>query len=254
MTAAAADPSPRPTDAGAPRGRWAPVAGVALAAAGSTACLQAAGPVHGVLFGACGVAALLTPTLAAANGRVWPGAVLAAVGVTAGTVAGPLLAVLGGELTGHLFVGCVAVAGTLTLALAGLAAALTLARVTPTVAAAGVTLLALAWLGWPVWLSPWLAGNDGLVSWLSPAHPLLALDAAVVRSGGVPWAEHRLMYARLTVLGQHVFPRPPAGVGPAAAWHGAVGVVLLGIVAAADRVRRKRAGQRWLVCSSTPGP
>jgi hypothetical protein len=157
-------------------------AGLVLAASGSLACLATAGPLHGVLFGACGVAALLTPSLAAAaaggqrGGRI---AAWAVAGVATGAVVGPAAALLGGGLNARLFVACLGAAAPLAFALAGLTAVLAAVRVAPAVAAALVTLLALAWLGWPVWLSPWLAGNEPLVSWLSPAHPLLAIDAAV---------------------------------------------------------------------------
>ncbi|MDB5296168.1 MAG: hypothetical protein JWO31_2151, partial [Phycisphaerales bacterium] len=138
-----------------------------------------------------------------------------------------------------------AVVGPLALALAGLAAALRACRASPAVAGAVVTLLALAWLGWPVWLSPWLvrpplADYDGLAGRLSVAHPLLALDAAVTRLGGNPWVEHRLMYNKLTVLGQHVLARPPAGVTASAAWHAGVGVAGLGIAGLVGRRRERR--------------
>ena len=242
MTATAAE---TPLAKGVPERQsrwWVPVAALLLAAVGSVACLSAAGPPHGVLFGACGVAALLTPSLSAADRPTSSQTVLTTVGVAIGSLVGPATTTLAGDLNIRLLAAGVGVVGPLALALAGLTAVLILARFPAPVAAAIVTLLALAWLGWPVWLSPWLAGRDELVSWLSAAHPLLALDAAIGREGGLPWAEHRVMYSRLTVLGQHVFPRPPAGVGPAAAWHLAVGVMLLGLTAGAERVRRGRAG------------
>ena len=75
-------------------------------------------------------------------------------------------------------------------------------------------MLALAWLSWPVWLSPWIAGRDRLVAWLVAAHPLFALDGAL-RHLGPPWTEHHWMYTRLTVLNQDVFYSLPGGVGRA---------------------------------------
>ena len=102
-----------------------------------------------------------------------------------------------------------------------------LARVIPpTVASALTVVLALLWLAWPVWLSPWLAGREALVGWLAAAHPLLALDGAL-RHLGPAWTERHLMYTRLTVLNQDVFYTLPRGVARAAVVHALVGIACL---------------------------
>jgi hypothetical protein len=191
-------------------------AGLALASGASLLCLRYAGPLQGVLFGACGTAVLLTPTLVAA-GRSAATAAAVWIAASVGALAGPAMAFAGGDLNNPTFLAGLAVVPALAAAAAGLTLLFLSARVSPAVAGWLVTLLLLAWLGWPVWLSPWLPGREGWVDWLSPAHPLLTIDAALVRAGVAPWSEHRLMYDKLTVLGQHVFPRPPAGVG-AAVW------------------------------------
>lgn len=219
-----------------------PLGGLVLSSAASVVCLLVAGPLHGVLFGACVAGVLLTPALVSAELR-WHSALLTTVAIAIGCAVGPLVALLQGELNGRLFSTLVAVTAPLVLALGGLTALLVGLRVVPAIAVTLLTVIALAWLGWPVWLSPWLAGNESLVSLLSPAHPLLVIDAAIVREGGTPWMEHRLMYAKLTVLGQHVFPRPPQGVGAAVLFHGAVGLVaflpVIGVQLWSNRKRQK---------------
>ncbi|QOV87785.1 hypothetical protein [Humisphaera borealis] len=170
------------------------------------------------------MAALLAPTLIAGESR-WSGYLLTTAAVLVGCLVGPAVAVLQGNLNGRLFTAFVAVVAPLVIALGGLTALLVFIRLPIPVVTTVVTVLALAWLTWPIWLSPWLAGNESLVSVLSPSHPLLVIDAAISREGGTPWVEQRIMYGRLTVLGQHVFPRPPTGVGEAALFHGVVGLV-----------------------------
>lgn len=203
--------------------RWvAPLAALALSGSASVIALVAAGPLQGALFGSCIVTVLLTPLLVSSETR-WPMALLVTVSLAVGCLLGPIAAVLQGELNGRLLSVLAAVAAPLVLALAGVTFLLNRLRLPGGLAAALISLIALAWLSWPIWLSPWLAGNEALVSQLSPAHPLLTIDAAITREGGVPWSEHRLMYSKLTVLGQHVFPRPPIGVGAAALLHGAIG-------------------------------
>jgi hypothetical protein len=108
----------------------------------------------------------------------------------------------------------------------------------PTLAAAVVVLVALGWLGWPIWLSPWLAGEDALVAWLAPAHPLLALDA--VHGGAeAPWVQRRLMYNRLSVLNQDVVYAPPHGILASIFAHGAAAVILAVCVRCAKWSKRR---------------
>jgi len=232
---------PPPADRPPSPPRWLlPAAALLLPAAGSVVCMSAAGPLQGGLFGACATAALLAPPLAAGSSD-WRTSLLVAGGLLVGSILGPLIGLLQGNLNGPLFSTLFAVVATLVLALTGVTSLLALLRVPPPLAATLVVLAALLWLGWPVWLSPWLAGNEPVVAALSPAHPLLTLDAAITRQGGVSWLEHRIMYAKLTVLGQHVFTRQPTGVAAAAAWHGGVGAACLLIVTLAGLWSGRRA-------------
>lgn len=230
-----------------PNPRWArylpPAAGLALAAFASVICLRLAGPVHGVLFGGCAAVVLLVPSLAATRRSALHGLAVA-IATSVGAMVGPTLAFAAGDLNGPTFLPAVVVVATLSAAAAGLTLLLLAARLGGSAAAWGVTVVLLLWLGWPVWLSRAIAGREDVVGWLSPAHPLLTLDAALVRQGVAPWAEHRLMYTRLTVLGQHVFPRPPTGATAAVLLHLAVAVP--GFALAARR--------RWHPGRVTPSP
>lgn len=111
-------------------------------------------------------------------------------------------------------------------ALWGLADVLRRAGLPSVFASALVVTLALLWLAWPIWLSPWLAGRETLVAWLVAPHPLFALDGAL-RHLGPAWTERRLMYTRLTVLNQDVFYSLPTGVARATLFHAGVALACL---------------------------
>jgi hypothetical protein len=103
-----------------------------------------------------------------------------------------------------------------------------------------VTVLALLWLTWPVWLSRALSGDLGetLVTWLVPAHPLFAINA--VLSQFESWDRHPLAYSRLTALNQDVFYRMPAGVLWTTVAHGVVAIVATALAWRAERNRRRQ--------------
>jgi hypothetical protein len=89
-------------------------------------------------------------------------------------------------------------------------------------AAAIVIVLALAWLAWPIWLSPALEGRQTLVNWLVPAHPLLAINGQLSQLG--IWTERPLMY-RWTVLNQDVSYEMPGNPVWCIAVHGLIGLM-----------------------------
>jgi hypothetical protein len=92
-------------------------------------------------------------------------------------------------------------------------------------ASAVVVVLGLAWLAWPVWLSPWL--TDEMAAWLAPAHPILALNGQLRHLG--MWGEQTIAY-HLTNLGQHVRYELPAGVGLASLVHLLIAAVIVAIL------------------------
>lgn len=101
----------------------------------------------------------------------------------------------------------------LTAFAAGLAAGslvrlLMVVRIAPVLASAIAITLSLAWLAWPIWLSPWLS-SDVIATRLAAVHPLLAVNSIAPQFGY--WIQMKQMY-RLTTLGQDVLFSLPTGV------------------------------------------
>jgi hypothetical protein len=84
----------------------------------------------------------------------------------------------------------------------------------PTGASAITTFVALAWLAWPIWLSP-IAGPR-TVAILGPVHPLFALNKVLTDLGF--WTQQPLMYD-LTTLGQDVPHALPQSILPCVLLH-----------------------------------
>ena len=127
------------------------------------------------------------------------------------------------------------------LALAGGAVLLRRMRIAAVIAAAIMIVLGLAWLTWPIWLSPALTGDAGakLGGWLIPMHPLMTANA-LVRHLGV-WSEQPLAY-HLTTLGQHVPYALPSGPWMSMAVHLALAAVLFALAVPASAMRLGRQG------------
>ena len=139
---------------------------------------------------------------------------------------------------------CVFVLASYLLALAGLASLLNTFRITELLASAIITVLALLWLTWPVWLSRGLASShgDALVAWLSPAHPLLAING-VVRARFDAWDRYQMAYQQLTTLNQDVLYNLPRSVTAAIGLHAAIGVLSLAVVAALQFKKKRGPAQ-----------
>ncbi len=104
------------------------------------------------------------------------------------------------------------------LAAGSLVRLLMLLRVSPLIASSISITVALAWLSWPIWLSPWL-GDEVLASRLVGVHPLLAVNAIAPQFGY--WIQQPLMY-RLTSLGQDVMFTLPESVAGCVILHLAI--------------------------------
>jgi hypothetical protein len=188
-------------------------------------CYFVLGATTGLFFATVAIVALVTPPLVLAHADrmrqaiVWSSVVDGAAVALLAAVADPYVTLLD-WVRAYLLLAAFALASW------GVARLLVRVRVVPALASALTVVLALAWLAWPVWLSPWLAGREALVSWLVPAHPLLALDGAL-RHLGPPWTEHHLMYTKLSVLNQDVAYSLPRGVGAAVVVHAAIGLACL---------------------------
>jgi hypothetical protein len=117
-----------------------------------------------------------------------------------------------------------------------------LSRLMPTGAAGGITTaVAMAWLSWPIWTTPWM--TDQWARRLVAIHPLFAANSATRLN---PWPQQTVMY-RLTRLGQDVTYAMPPSPWPALvaclliALAG--GALLLGVISWRRRDVRKKQAQ-----------
>jgi hypothetical protein len=218
--------------------------GLALSVAAMVVCHVVLGASLGLFFAGVFLCGLLVPPLAVAErGLARP---LAAAGSVVAGVAGVWLYVIlrphpEGEPYPRLeqWPPCVMAAGAFAFALAGLAVLLRFARVTPAVASFVALLVGLAWLTWPVWMSPWIAGRDELVAVLVRPHPLLAVNGVLVGEAGM-WHQRPLAY-HMTTLDQDVPYVLPTTVWPAVLLHAVLAAVCLGAVGLVPLARRRRA-------------
>jgi hypothetical protein len=209
-----------------------------LALFAGTASYLVLGATTGLFFAGIVIAALLIPPLTLAHADR-ARQLVAASAVVDGVAVAWLFAVTDPAVSLLDWVRAYLLLVAWGLALWGVADLLARARLARLVASALTVFLALAWLAWPVWLSPWIAGRDALVGWLVPAHPLLSLDGAL-RHLGPAWTERHLMYTQLTVLNQDVFYALPAGVARATLFHAALGMACL--LPYRRLIARRRAG------------
>jgi len=117
----------------------------------------------------------------------------------------------------------VVVIASWVIALAGVANLLASLRITPTIAATFTSIIALAWMTWPVWLSH--AMTQTLVNWLVPAHPLFAINGVLEHLGA--WDHSPIAYRYLTILNQDIPFELPKSILPATTVHLMLGVPLL---------------------------
>jgi hypothetical protein len=183
------------------------------------------------------LAAVLAGPFVAAE-HTWLGRALAAAGVVHGIAGVWLYVALESEMDLGLWAACYLVLDALVLAVGGLAILLRRAGAGPIGAGALVTVLAAAWMTWPVWLSPALRGARGehLVSWLVPEHPVFAANG-VLRPVMGYWAEQGIVY-HYTSLSDDVAYAVPEGVLLCVVVHGAIGAAGVG-VGLIPRRRRK---------------
>jgi hypothetical protein len=179
-----------------------------------------------MFFGGVVFAALLVPPLVLCERRLRCQATIAAstwLGIALGWSA-VLLDVNG---TSGLWLRASILLAAFVFALWGLTALLAAARLGPTGAPALATLIALAWLVWPVWLSPALPGHQALTDALTRPHPLLTLDTPLLRPWSESWTVRRYFYNDLGNLNQDVQFHPPEGIAPAVILHVLIGAACL---------------------------
>jgi hypothetical protein len=130
---------------------------------------------------------------------------------------------------------CAMVLAAYALCLAGLEAFIRQIGVHVVVSCAIVMIAALAWLSWPIWLSPWLPGHQTLVNALVIAHPPLAINGELIDQG--IWTERPQMYG-WTALNQDVSYSMPSTVFWCVAIHaGLAGAAFLASIAIKARWR-----------------
>ena len=204
---------PHTPDPRAAQNPWlAPVFPLILSTLIGLLCLRAAGTTLGLFLGGLLLIVLITGPVIAAE-STWLGRSLATAGIIHGLSAVWFYAVIHADLDLSLWA-----ASYLTLAVTviAIAAFATLLKSTfhlgPIGGGAIATLLSMAWLTWPIWLSPALHAPHGgrIAAWLIPAHPAFALNTMLGPILGY-WAEQGIAY-NLTNLGDDIGYTMPDGI------------------------------------------
>ena len=210
-----------------------------LASLATGLCRAAAGNTLGLFFGGVAFASLLVPPLVAGE-RSLRKRVAVPVAVSLG-VAIVWLGSIGDPLTFGQWLACAMALILYAFALCGACSLLLTLRVNAALAGAIVTVAALLWLTWPVWLSRALLAPSGdtIVAWLVPAHPLFAINGVLLPHFDT-WDRHPLAYSRLTVLNQDVSYDLPDGVLWATLLHGTIAVATLVLSTAIERRSTRR--------------
>jgi hypothetical protein len=199
-------------------------------------CYWAAVPSLGLWLGGLVVVALLVPALTLAE-EGWLDRIIAGGSVVDGVAVVWLVAVFTSE-TGFVdWLRCYVLLAAWAAAVWSIAILLERVRMGRVAAAAVTVVLALAWLTWPVWISPWLTGPRAaaVVDALVPVHPPMVINGAL-RHLGI-WTQHPVAY-RLTSLGQDIAYALPLGIGRSALLH----VLIAGAAVAVARARPRPAG------------
>jgi hypothetical protein len=205
---------------------FAPIITTALLSAGFTIICSTSHSALAATFGGLAVVTLALPALAVASDRLLDTLLVTLAAIVAVTAVWLTLGISWPQ-----WFACTFVLAAYAAALAGLACSLHRIGLNAVVSAAIVVSMALAWLSWPIWLSPFLAGHQTLVDWLVFAHPLLAVNGTLVDQG--IWTERPQMYG-WTALNQDVTYSIPASVMWCVIVHAAVAVVSAMAVAYLD--------------------
>ncbi|HEX3358596.1 MAG TPA: hypothetical protein VHS31_16595 [Tepidisphaeraceae bacterium] len=123
--------------------------------------------------------------------------------------------------------------------LAGVATALLRLKLAEYFASAITIICSLAWLTWPVWLSPYLTGPhaDSIVAWLVWVHPLFAINGVLAHLGA--WSHLPIAYQQLTTLGQDIPYTFPASIWPTVVSHIVLGIVLMFIASKTSKSQHR---------------
>lgn len=207
-----------------------------LATLSAIACYQAAGATLGLYLGLLVAAVLLTPPAIAIEQNATDR--LAALSATVLPLCITwFIASRRNEMWLSEWAASSLVLISFAAALAGLSAALSVTGVGRPLAAAIVILLGLAWLTWPIWLSPTWDG-EASTAWVNrfvALHPALAINYPHLGQ----WVEQSIAY-HLTDLNQNVPYAPPHTVLACVLFHLVIGANLLALGTWIERRQRTR--------------
>lgn len=201
-----------------------PIAPLLLTAVGTYICYAAAGLSLGLFLGGILWGGVLSGTFIAAE-KTWLGRWAAGIGAVHGIAGVWLFASIKGNFPlGLWWLSYLSLTATV-FAIGGIISLLRRMRCGPIGSGAIVTVVALAWLLWPIWLSPALHGERGdrIVSILVPANPMFAVNAILRERLGY-WVEQSIAY-HYTSLSDDVSYSLPHSVWWCVGWHGATGVI-----------------------------
>ncbi len=209
-----------------------------ISVAGGALCYWAAGVTLGLFLGGLMVVALITSPLLAGE-DTWLGRGLAWGGAVHGVAAIWLVASVRVELDLGIWAACYLVLATMAAAIAAITVLMRSLRFGRVLSGAIVTVAAVAWLTWPIWLAPVMHGQRGIrmAAWLIPANPAFAVNGVVRESMGV-WTEQAIAY-HLTSLNDEVPYALPERVVACLLLHAAIGGAGIGLVAALGKLTRK---------------
>jgi hypothetical protein len=182
------------------------IAAFAISVATCLIALWAAGPTLGVLFAGFAIIAIALPPLAAHSLRPFEWVVLAIASATGAWFVWAWTAWHFGGDGDLTFAGLTLL--SFALACAGMSALFTRLR-GPAALGGLITIVALAWLTWPIWLAHNLPESNGqqISDALVAAHPLLTMNERLLDRG--VWTERPITY-RATALGQDLAYSPPS--------------------------------------------
>ena len=207
-----------------------------LSVLSAVGCYMSAGATLGVFHGGVVIVTLLVPPLIlASDGWRTRGATL--VGIVLPFWGVWLYVKFRSDTYLGEWLACCVVLAAYATALAGLSLGLRRARLPGLSCCAIVTVIGLAWLTWPIWMSrTW----DGAASARTIApfitlHPGMAVNGQLFRQFG-SWTEQSIAY-HLTDLSQNVPYSLPKSVWPCVLFHGAITGALIAVSVIVERRR-----------------
>jgi hypothetical protein len=198
-----------------------------LSLAAAIACYLSAGPTLGLFLGGLLMVTLLVPPLVMAEETLVNRLIAIGVSVTPFAVVWLFGAIHCDTRLTEWFA-CVFVLLAYAISLGGVSVGLRLIRC-PAIASAALSVIAgLAWMTWPIWLSPtWKGGeSEAGVARLVVCHPGITVNGQLLHLG--VWTEQSVAY-HLTDLSQNVSYSPARHPFPCVLLHGLLGATFFAL-------------------------